>query len=107
MKSIRADRPRWGRAGGAIVAILSCLGCAAQTHGWNAGQEIRAIRFDRAIFTHDGRIIMEGKDYGPYGANDTARLEKDRDGNVRLLVDGEVRTPTDHPLPDFMRDARK
>lgn len=89
----------------AFPVILSLLvGCAAESRQWKAGEEIGAFRFGKAILSAEGRIVMDGKDYGPYGGGDTARLEKDRDGNVQLLVNGEVRTPTGRPLPESLAE---
>jgi len=88
----------------ATAALFIVLGCAAESRQWKAGEEIGAFRFGKAILTAEGRIVMDGKDYGPYGPGDTARLEKDREGKVQLLVNGETRSPTGRALPESLAE---
>ncbi len=93
-------RPRRSHAAVAALGLLAILAaCAPQVREWS-GDSIAAIEQNNSIVTAEGRIILNGKDYGPHAAGDRVRLTTDGSGNAVLTVNGETRTPTGVPVPE-------
>ena len=90
------------RSHGAVAAlglVAALAACAPQVREWN-GDSIAAIEQNNAIVTAEGRIILNGKDYGPHNPGDRVRLATDRNGDTTLSVNGETRSPTGLAVPE-------
>lgn len=83
-----------------LVALLAIAGCAPEVWEWH-GDRINAIELGSTIITADDRIILDGKDYGPFSPGDHVRLTRSGRDLV-LSVNGEVRAPTGRGIPESL-----